>query len=80
MMARPCRHVVKVNTKIAATITGNQPPVGIFSRLEAKKAKSKVRNIAVSAIAAALGQRQFFTITIKNINVVSTMVPVAAMP
>ena len=60
--------------------SGTQPPSTTFSRLAARKVRSRNRNGAISAAAATGDHFQTFQITTKPIIAVTTMVPVTEMP
>ena len=77
---RPVRHVVIIVNTPAAMTSGNQPPAGIFRRLEVKKATSTTPKAAHSAAALPVVHPKRSRRTANRSMVVTTMVEVTATP
>jgi hypothetical protein len=79
-MPRPVLHVVITVKTTAAMTSGNQPPLGILSRLAPQKPRSTTRKTAQSA--ATAGRRHFQSVraTTAKRMVVNTMSVVTATP
>ena len=76
----PRRQVSITTISAAPTASGIQPPSTILSMFAIRKTRSMARKGAMTSAAVAGRQRQHFHSTRKAIAVVTTIVPVTAMP